>query len=412
MSISEFGSYHHAVIETDVLVVGAGPAGTAAAIALASSGVEVTVIDKAVFPRDKTCGDGLTTLALRLLQELGLASSSVESWCDVDRVWLRSPSGRELELHLPEGQGRYAAVTKRADLDAALVELARSAGATIIEGASLAGITPSTQSITAHLANDHTIKARYIVAADGMWSPTRKALGLDTAGYRGEWHAARQYRTANGERSRDLWVWFEDDLLPGYAWSFPLPNGQVNVGFGIVRTGTLSGKEFARVWRDLFERPHVRDVLGDTEEISPYRAWPIPAHLPSATLTGPRTLFVGDAAAATDPMTGEGIGQALETGMLAASAIVEHQSGEPARVLEKYTRDAKRSLAADHHMAAGLSRVLRSRVATNAALRTVSATDWTRRNFARWMFEDYPRALLATPRRWSRGALTRNGAEL
>ena len=409
---ARFGSYDQPVIDTEVLVVGAGPAGSAAAIQLARAGVDVTVIDKMAFPRDKTCGDGLTTLALRLLQQLGLSSGTVDSWFDVDRVWMRAPSGREVQLRLPQGQGRYAAVTKRADLDAALVEVAVAAGATLIEGATLSTVCPGNEAITAHLADGSTITSRYIVAADGMWSPTRKALGLAVPGYRGDWHAARQYRSSDGERGRDLWIWFEPDLLPGYAWSFPLPNGLVNVGFGIVRSGSMSGRDFAHIWQDLFERPHIREVLGETENAGPHRAWPIPARLPSTTLTGPRTLFVGDAATATDPMTGEGVGQALETGMLAAAAIAEHRSSWPADVLNAYRREARQSLAADHRMATALSRVLGSRVATNAALRAVSATDWTRRNFARWMFEDYPRALVATPRRWQRGAMSKPGAEL
>ncbi|MBU6317393.1 MAG: FAD-dependent oxidoreductase, partial [Acidobacteria bacterium] len=114
-------------METDVLVVGAGPAGAAAAIELARAGRRVTVIDKAVFPRDKCCGDGLTTLALRELEPLGLRPEHVPNWQNVSAAWLRSPSGREVCLPMPT-DGLFAATTPRRELDDALVRLAKSAG--------------------------------------------------------------------------------------------------------------------------------------------------------------------------------------------------------------------------------------------------------------------------------------------
>jgi len=404
------------VISTDVVVVGAGPAGSAAAIHLARAGLDVTVIDKATFPRDKCCGDGLTTLALRLLDSLGLEPGAVESWNRVDRATIRAPSGRELNLTMPTGRGQFVAVAKRRDLDHALVELSRTAGATVLEAVGLASIAPAIDHIGVTTTTGEMVRARYIVAADGMWSPTRRALGMDTPGYRGEWHGFRQYMKAKGTRSRDLWVWFEPDLLPGYAWSFPLPNGQVNVGFGVVRKtarngkSTLSGSQMASTWSGLLRRGHIREVLDITEVVEPHRAWPIPARLPRTSLTGPRTLFVGDAAAATDPLTGEGIGQALETGLLAAQAIITGGATRPAAVCARYDISTRQRLTADHKMASALSSVLGSAMATNAALATVGANKWTRSNFARWMFEDYPRALIATPGRWNSDTFRRDGA--
>jgi flavin-dependent dehydrogenase len=141
---------------------------------------------------------------------------------------------------------------------------------------------------------------------------------------------------------------------------------------------------------------------------SPHRAWPIPARIDEAVLTGRRTLFVGDAAAASDRLTGEGIGQALLTGVLAAEAIIGGDS--PALVTATYRQAARQALVADHRMSTLLMRAVRHRKGVRAGLRLAGATGWTRRNFARWLFEDYPRALVATPRRWQRGMFTGPGA--
>ncbi|HQV58514.1 MAG TPA: FAD-dependent monooxygenase, partial [Ilumatobacteraceae bacterium] len=193
----------------DVLVIGAGPSGAAAATVLARSGKHVVVVDKASFPRDKCCGDGLTTLALRELEGLGVQPAAIENWQTVSEVMLRSPSGRHVTMRLP-GDGIAAATTPRRELDLAVIRNAQAAGATLIDGLALATITPTPAGITATLtphgrdadAQPHSsrpswvgreIRAGFVVAADGVWSPTRKLLGLSGDGYRGEWHAFRQY---------------------------------------------------------------------------------------------------------------------------------------------------------------------------------------------------------------------------
>ena len=396
----------------DVIVVGAGPAGVAAAVSLVEAGRDVVVVDKARFPRDKICGDGLTTGALRLLQRLGLDPGEVASWHSVDDVVVRGPSGHEVTFPLPRGRGTYAAVARRADLDAALVERARRVGAKVLDGHACTAVTETADTVTATVEGVGEITAGFLVAADGMWSPVRKHLGLATPGYRGEWHAFRQYFTDVGPRAAsELIVWFEPDLLPGYAWSFPLPGNRANVGFGIQRGGKVARvQDMAALWPRLLERPHVRAVLGDdARPESPHRAWPIPARIDDAVLTGDRTLFVGDAATATDPLTGEGIGQALLTGMLAAEAIVEH-GPDAAAVTDAYANAARRALVADHRMSMLLVRAVRHRKGVRVGLRIAGATDWTRRNFGRWLFEDYPRAAAVTPRRWRRGLFTGAGA--
>jgi len=400
------------VLTCDVVVVGAGPAGTSAATSLARAGRDVLVVDKATFPRDKCCGDGLTTLALRLAERLGLDPATLPSWTTVDRAVVSGPRGHAVDLPLPDGPGAHAAVVRRAELDAALLDLSRRAGAKVLDGHALLDARETDDRVVVTVQGVGEVHARYAVAADGMWSPTRKALGLATPGYRGEWHAFRAYfRDVSEAARRDLYVWFEADLLPGYAWSFPLGDGSANFGFGIQRGGKVEVGDMAAVWQRLLERPAIRDVLGaDAVPEGRHTAWPIPARVHDVPRTARRTFFVGDAVAATDVMTGEGIGQAMLTGLLAAEAI-ESTGPHGARVATaRYDEAVSHHLVADHHLSALLVRALQHRKGARAAIRVAGLTPWTRRNFARWLFEDYPRAVVATPSRWHRGMFTGPGA--
>lgn len=388
---------------TDVLIVGAGPAGIAAALTAQQRGLSVCVIDKATFPRDKCCGDGLTTGALRLLQQLGLQPSTVASWKVCRDVVLRSPSGRTVELQLPD-DGQFAAIASRMDLDAALVDHARQRGVLVREGVSFVDIScDGDYRVT---TSDGVFTARVVIAADGMWSPVRKALQPDRSPYLGEWHALRQYaHNVTGPASDRLYVWFEPDLLPGYAWSFPLADGRVNLGFGILRGATQKVGDMKSLWASVLSRPHIREALGDAAVIDDkVSAWPIPARVTSATLSAGNVLFVGDAARATDVLTGEGIGQALLSGMLAGAAAA---SSAPSRT---YEREMRKHFFADHRMSEILGRILSNERLARGALRIIDGGSWRKQKFVRWMFEDEPRASALTPRRWHRGYLSSPGA--
>jgi len=405
----------------DVLVVGAGPSGVAAAITAQRAGLRVIVIDKATFPRDKCCGDGLTTGALRLLDRLGLAPSSVPSWTPCRDVTLRSPSGRTIELQLPD-DGQFAAIATREDLDDALVRHARSLGIEVREATEFVGATSAaggtagnaTGNTTGNTTDNTvrvetsagTIEARTVIAADGMWSPVRKAVAPEASAYLGEWHAARQYaHNVTGPAAHRLFVWFEPELLPGYAWSFPLQGGRANLGYGILRGGSVRTADSKALWQQILTRSHVQEALGTDAVIEEkFMAWPIPAKVTSSSLSHGHVLFVGDAARATDVLTGEGIGQALLSGILAGEAAA---TKHPAR---SYERAMKNNFFADHRMSALLGRVLASERLARGAMRVIDGGDWRKEKFVRWMFEDEARASAFTPRRWHRGYLSSRGA--
>ena len=478
-----------APMNVDVAIVGAGPAGASAATLLARAGRSVLLIDKATFPRDKCCGDGLTAGALRRLESLGLDPADVPSWEWVDDVMLVGPKGRAITFPLPRSQGHFSAVASRVDLDSALVDLAVEAGAIPRFGVSVTAAVQHRSSVVLTVG-DTLVSAQHVLAADGMWSPMRKFLSggasaASSAGssssavasrstssvtesrtpYLGEWHAMRQYYgNVHTPESRKLWIWFEPDIIPGYVWCFPLADGRVNLGFGIERNADVKTKTMKALWASLADRPHIRAVLGaDAVAEDEVKAWPIPADITHATLSDGRVLFIGDAARACDVLTGEGIGQAIQTGSYAAEAILSADSRggsrdshsslnslgttlNPKVVSNKplvqvpatielpspltnpatsiiddatiaatsahYDQAVRSHLGPDHRMASTLQRMMRSEAICRGSLAISGSTNWTRSNFARWLFEDYARGIALTPRRWKRGLMSGPGAYL
>jgi menaquinone-9 beta-reductase len=402
---------------TEIAIVGAGPAGAAAAITLARAGRTVTLIDRAVFPRDKCCGDGLTTGALRRLEALGLDPATIPSWTWVDDVQITPPNGRRRTFPLPRDMGHFAAVATRVELDHALVKLAVAAGATLHESTTLTAISQTATEANLTIAaadGESSLTAERVIAADGMWSPTRKLLSGATARsaspYLGEWHGYRQYvSNVHTEASRDLSVWFDADIVPGYLWCFPLADGRVNLGFGVERRPELKTKEMKGLWATLLTRPYLRTVLGPDPvfEGTP-KAWPIPCAPTDARSAIGRVLFVGDAVRACDVLTGEGIGQALQTGTMAANAIL--RAATTTEAATQYDAELRSHLGPDHRMASALERMMRTKAIANGAVAISGSTDWTRRNFARWLFEDYARGIALTPKRWRRGLMSGPGA--
>ena len=244
--------------------------------------------------------------------------------------------------------------------------------------------------------------ARYVIAADGMWSPLRKVLGLAEPGYLGEWHAFRQYaRNVTGPAARRLYVWFEPDLLPGYAWSFPLPDGRVNIGFGVLRDGSRTVQDMKRLWPELLGRPHIVDALGaDVELEDRHTAWPIPAGIDQAVLVARpgavrRRRGAGDR---RDDRRRHRPGAAHRAPRRRGHRR-RRRARSPRPCAPATSRRAPPPGRRPSHVGMLLSGWLaRPRGRPRRDSRSSALNGWTRRNFARWMFEDEPRAVAAHPR--------------
>ena len=328
----------------DALVIGGGPGGSAAAFHLASGGARVLVSERQRYPRDKVCGDGLTPRAVRALDAMGLREE-YQGWSRSAGLKVHG-GGHVIELPWPELEGfpSFGLARPRADLDQLLARTAVKAGATLWEATEV--VEPLVErglvrgAVVRREGEDPVeVRAEAVVAADGASSRFAQALGLRRDEQRPIGVAIRQYYRAG--RDTDPWIdsylelWRGDDLLPGYGWVFPLADGTVNVGVGLLNTSA----HFRNVnYRQLLEQwvPTVGPEwgFGASDAVARPRSHPLPMGANRHPPVHRGVLFVGDAAGLVNPFNGEGIDYALESGELAARAALDTlESGDRSRLL-------------------------------------------------------------------------------
>nr|WP_152822211.1 MULTISPECIES: geranylgeranyl reductase family protein [unclassified Corynebacterium] len=310
-----------------MLIIGAGPAGSAAATWAAARGFETTLIDATVFPRDKTCGDGLTPRAIHQLRRLGLATEILDRY-----------SNRGLKLHgfggsvtAPWPDGAFGAVGSampRVELDHLLLDTARQAGATVWHGAR--ALRPEftgdrlSAVVVRHEGEDKRLRPASVLVADGVRSPLGKQLGR-------AWHqeevygiAARSY--CRTPRHREPWIHSHLELRdpqgiaqPGYGWIFPLGNGEVNLGCGALSTTARRAKVNTK--KLLEHYAHQRREEWGLDAPQRITSALLPMGGAVSNVAGRNWMLLGDAAACVNPLNGEGIDYALETAELAVSLV-------------------------------------------------------------------------------------------
>jgi geranylgeranyl reductase family protein len=321
-------------IETDVLVVGAGPGGAATAYHLARHGVDVTVVDRARFPREKVCGDGITPRGVASMLRMGVDPDDP----GFERVKGLRVYSRSVTMELPwpelESWPNYGLVRTRHDFDQLLVDRAVKAGARLLEGTEAVEptfrdgwVTGSTiRPAGERRAEPTVVRARYVIAADGAASRFAKPAGVRRDYSRPLGIAARRYfrTTYHPGPWFESWLdlWEGDLLLPGYGWLFPVAGGRINLGAGLLNTFKGFKDISAQRLFDAFATMLPSD-WGISEETAEGRvlSGPLPLSLNRIPQAVPGMLLVGDAAGAVNPFNGEGIAYAMESGELAAELV-------------------------------------------------------------------------------------------
>jgi menaquinone-9 beta-reductase len=344
----------------DVLVVGGGPAGSAAAYWLAEAGHDVLLVERKTFPREKTCGDGLTPRAVHQLREMGLEDAIAR---DHHRFGgLRTIAhGLTLELAWPDHPvyPPYGYVVRRRDLDQLVAENAVKAGATLWQGAeateplfdaSRPGAGRLDGAVIKRKDSDgpEEVRARYVVVADGSNSRFGRALGTSRNRSYPQGMAIRTY--FESPMHDDPWIESALDVrdrqgksLPGYGWVFPVGDGTINVGIGLLST--------FKDWKSI-NTSHLMEEWAATapahwgiDPTKPLQA-PTGGRLPMAGSVGPKAganfLVAGDAAGAVNPFNGEGIDYAYETGRLAADVLDEAIRTGSGLALRRYPETLER----------------------------------------------------------------------
>jgi len=396
----------------DVIVVGAGPAGSSAAWWCAQAGLDVVVLEKATFPREKVCGDGLTPRGVKALDDMGIDTSPAAGW--VRHKGLRVQGGGQVvEVDWPTlcSWPAYSLVRRRSELDALLADHAAVAGARVHTGVTVtepllddAGRVVGVRAETGPDREPIVWRAPLVVSAEGLSGRLAKSLGLVRREDRPLGVAVRRY--VRTPRSHDDYLDLSFDLtehgpsrdsMPGYGWVFGMGDGTANVGFGLLDTRRSTGADHRAVLRDWLATFPAKDQLSEEFAVTPLRGAGLPMALHRQPAYTRGLLLTGDAAGTVNPFNGEGISYAMETGRMAAETAADALAvpAGPAReaVLRRYPARLGAAYGRHHRLGMGflalLSRPKVVRFATahglkrpvlvNAALRLMgNLTDgWT-----------------------------------
>lgn len=324
-------------IETKAIIIGAGPAGAGTSIYLTQAGIPHVIIDKETFPRDKVCGDacsGKTAFVLRKANPAWLQEvfQNEKDYTPSHGIIFVAPNGKALNIpynpNRQPGEQAPGFTTPRLTFDNFLFKKLPSPYAAIYQQSSIKSIERNAEGVKVVFTqgeDTYEVTAPLIVGADGDKSQVRKQFMNGDASAKAYAVGLRAYyEGVEGlDHNNFIELHFLPEMLPGYFWIFPLPNGRANVGVGIlserIRAKKINLRE--QMLNAIKNNPNIRHRFANAKLIDKIQGWGLPMCMDRSPISGDQFLLTGDAASLIDPFSGEGIGNALYSGMLAAYAI-------------------------------------------------------------------------------------------
>ncbi|HLP49299.1 MAG TPA: geranylgeranyl reductase family protein [Chitinophagales bacterium] len=340
-------------IQTDVLIIGAGPAGASAALFLAKKGIASVIVDKESFPRDKICGDALSGKAVEVLNKLDKTLvpeiAAHDKFLGSYGVTFVAPNGQSLRVPFQTKKEKTTApgfISKRIDFDNWLVEKVKaSKHIQLYVGTEIRHYRREAGSILADANNGTTYSAKIVIACDGAYSTfTKDIAGIKTEPEHNCFGLRAYYKNVNGlDQENFIELHFLKEFLPGYFWIFPLPNGGANIGVGM-RADKMHDKKvnlkksFESI---LANNPVMKERFDGAERVGDIKLFGLPLGSKKRTLSGDNFLLCGDAAMLIDPFTGEGIGNAMFSGLYAANQVERslQQNNFSAASMQQYDKE-------------------------------------------------------------------------
>lgn len=310
----------------DIVICGAGPAGSSVALALRQSGLRVALIDRATFPRDKVCGDAIPGRAIKNLQKIG------EEYARAFRRHAPALITRSTALYYKSRQISFdwvgeAYTCARMDFDNFLfTQVVETTKTDVYTGISITSVSKAGDGYTVTAKDGSSFTCRMLIGADGAQSVTAKALAKRTIDRDNHVGSVRAYYSGiTGLDPHTTEVYFDRKYLPSYLWVFPLPGNRANVGFGMLSSEIARRRvDLKKLFYEFIDStPTLRYRLGAATAISPLEGFGLPLGARKLTISGDNYILTGDAASLIDPISGDGIGNAVLSGRLSAAQAIK-----------------------------------------------------------------------------------------